>query len=79
MISTGNHCDFDSLRGTPRPYQALPYSPNPRQNCNIFRRDAGDGIPYEGDGAVGNGFIRSMNRVRHTECMNAFPTDTILP
>ena len=25
-------------------------------------------------GAVGNGFIRSANRVRHTECMNAFPT-----
>ena len=25
-------------------------------------------------GAVGNGFIRSVNRVRHTECMNAFPT-----
>ena len=29
-------------------------------------------MPYVG--AVGNGFIRSANRVRHTECMHAFPT-----
>ena len=24
--------------------------------------------------SVGNGFIRSANRVHYTECMNAFPT-----
>ena len=59
MIATGNHIDFDSLRAAPRPYRGMRIRLGLVITVNAYRRDAGDGCPYERNGAVGNGLIRS--------------------
>ena len=65
---------YNQAQANPSPGTRQSRTPAPTRGGERFGYDEAPVRRTQCVQSVGNGFIRSANRVRHTECMNAFPT-----